>query len=46
MASRKRMMAIKVDAFLVKPIDRWELSRQVKELLNGRQDVPTPAVPE
>ena len=39
-ASRKRMMSIKVDAFLVKPIDRWELSRQVTELLSARQDVP------
>ncbi|HEX7640673.1 MAG TPA: response regulator [Noviherbaspirillum sp.] len=38
-ASRKRMMAINIDAFLVKPIDRWELSRQVKELLYGREKV-------
>ena len=39
-ASRKRMMAIKVDAFLIKPIDRWELSRQIAELLNARRGLP------
>lgn len=45
-ASHKRMMSINIDAFLVKPIDRWELSKQVKELLNGRQDAPPAAIPE
>ncbi len=38
-ASRKRMMAIKIDAFLVKPIDRWELSRQVAEILGARRNL-------
>lgn len=38
-ASRKRMMAIKIDAFLVKPIDRWELSRQVAEILDARRNL-------
>ncbi len=41
-ASRKRMTSIKIDAFLVKPIDRWELSRQVAELLRMRQAVLPP----
>ena len=44
-ASRKRMISIKIDAFLVKPIDRWKLSRQVKELLHAGQDVQSPATP-
>jgi DNA-binding response OmpR family regulator len=39
-ASRKRMAAIRVDAFLVKPINRWELSRQVTEILNGKHALP------
>jgi putative two-component system response regulator len=38
-ASRKRMMAIKIDAFLVKPIDRWELSRQIAEILDARRNL-------
>lgn len=38
-ASRKRMMAMKIDAFLVKPIDRWELSRQVAEVLAARRNL-------
>lgn len=38
-ASRKRMMAIKIDAFLVKPIDRWELSRQIAKLLDARRNM-------
>ena len=45
-ASRKRMMSIKVDAFLVKPIDRWELSRQVAEILRKRQESPAANAPE
>jgi CheY-like chemotaxis protein len=40
-ASRKRMMAIQIDAFLIKPIDRWELSKQIAEILNARQDRQT-----
>lgn len=38
-ASRKRMMAIRIDAFLVKPIDRWELTRQIVELLDARRNL-------
>ena len=45
-ASHKRMTSMKIDAFLVKPIDRWELSRQVKDLLHPQQENPSAAIPE
>jgi response regulator RpfG family c-di-GMP phosphodiesterase len=32
-ASRQRMVAIGIDEFIVKPIDRWELSRKMTALL-------------
>jgi CheY-like chemotaxis protein len=34
-ASRQRMVAIGVDEFIVKPIDRWELSRKMTALLKS-----------
>ena len=42
-ASRQRMMAIGIDEFIVKPVDRWELSRKIARLL--KLELPLQADP-
>jgi putative two-component system response regulator len=34
-ASRQRMSAAGIDEFLVKPVDRWELSQRISKLLRS-----------